>query len=78
MGEGLLLLEAELGLLRRSLGARHGSIPLRIPLDPLAHWEAARAVHLRVRDRARVNEARRVVHAVLLGGLAEVHVARLR
>ena len=77
-GEALLLLEAELGLLRWRLGTRlDGALTIPLRAGQRTHGEAARAVHLGVRERVGVNEARRVVHAVRLRGLAEVHGARL-
>ena len=70
---GEALLEAELGLLGWGLRARHGGAG-RVPLLGDGGRDGillARAVHLVGLDGARVDEARRVVHAVL-GGL-EVH-----
>ena len=77
MSEGLLLLEAKLRLLRRSLRAREGEGSAgRVSfLGYRRHGVGARAVHLGVRDCARINEARGIVHAVL--GALEVHDARL-
>lgn len=76
VGEALLLVEVEGGLLRWSLGAREGKSGAgRVTfLGDRGHWVGSRAVHLGVRDCARVNETRGIVHAVL-GGL-EIHGAR--
>ena len=74
----LLLREPELGLLRWGLGTRlDGSLAIPLRASQRIHGEAARAIHLGVRECVWINEARRVVHAVGLWGLAEVHVARL-
>lgn len=78
VGEALLLLEAELGLLRRGLRSRQGEVRAgRVSfLGYRGHWVGARAIHLGSRDGARVDEARGVVEPVL-GGL-KVHGVRLR
>lgn len=76
VGKGLLLGEAKLRLLRRRLRARqrHGGAR-RIPLLRYRrHGIGARAVHLGRRDGAGVDEAGRVVHAILRR--LEVHDAR--
>ena len=72
VGEALLLLEAELGLLRWRLRARlDGALAVPLRAGQRTHGEAARAVHLGVCDGARVDEARGIVHSVL--GRLEVH-----
>lgn len=68
------LLEAELGLLRWCLGTRHGRAGRVALLGNRRHGIRARAVHLVAGNGAGIDEARRVVHAVL--GRLEVHGAR--
>jgi hypothetical protein len=77
MGEALWLLKAKWGLLRRGLGAREGegSAGGVAFLGYRGHRVGARAIHLGIRDCARVDEARGVVHPVL--GRLEVHHVRL-
>lgn len=76
MGEALLLLEAELSLLRGGLRARQGEVGAgRVALLRYrGHGIGARAIHLRVCDGAGIDEARGVVHAVLRR--LEVHGGR--
>lgn len=76
----LLLLKVELSLLRWCLGARQSRAGRVSFLGDRRHWVRARAIHLAihlaVRDGARVDEARWIVHSILRR--LEVHGARWR